>query len=699
MPYINLSSPDNPLSELDLELLASQQEPPITVEKYMELNNISFVKPEINDNRNVQKEVTGDLTIEEIENQIEKDYQNFQKGVAQTSANAAPTDPNALEISDSELLSEDFSLDSLYQGPERSPAYAELDKAQVEYDRVEELYPDKMDRRNKFGFINDDVYIDGYAEREQARLGLEKAKSNLRSSAINVNVPETYQGDFIENILPAFQNPDTGYGAVAIFQIKKNGIGAQNKNILTATLTDGTVLELPMNYDSFFRGSSKQKTTFEENLKKLQDYQLSFVKNKDLINAVEVTNSARVAAMVLSFGENDLSLPALNTQLSSINYQVKPIYDDIEKTSGLTGTETSKVTGYELLKNGVVVELESSGIDTIHDYLRENLSEEETSTIKNSLVKQNNTWIQIQQARKIEVEKEISIDNNKAVVSQYIKDNTLSKDIPEYLKLLNEKGDVVFSEEEIKHITKYFERNNSIALDKSQRTKSASERMKTYIDTSNLDLKLNEFVERNVVEFPGLREKLENALNIKELIKNTLVGADGDGGLRESMIEKRFETIHQAAIDANALGGDRLKRLLHYKQIKDNLLRQAGVDGNTNPNSVNRIIGQYKRRKLTSDQKKDFEDQLNSIDSSINDIRNGDKNYDNVKDMLNNNDPTFGMYSATESRLKENPFTSFKNLVVLPAVPMNLVTVPSTSPVINEAPNTCVSVRSLKAIV
>ena len=544
MPYINLSSPDNPLSELDLELLASQEEPPVTVEKYMELNNISFVEPEIDKSGNIKTKVkTEDFTTEGIENQIEEDYQSFQQGVAQPSANAAPTDPNALEISNSELLSEDFSLDSLYQGPGRDPAYVNLDEAQAEYDRVEELYPDKMDRRNRFGMINDDVYHDGYNEREQARLGLEKAKFNLRGSEINVNVPESYQGDYMENIQAAFENVETGFGDIASFQSNKNGTGAENKNILTATLNDGTVLELPINYDSFFRGSSKQKTTFEENLKKLQDYQLSLVRNVDLIDVATITDPAQVASIVESFDEGDLSLTALNTQLSSVNYQVVPLDQDFEMK------QNSDVLGYQLLKDGIIVELESSGIDTIQDYLRTNLSEEETDTMKSSLIDQNNTWVKLQQAKKIEVEKDISIDNNKAVVSQYIKDNTLSKDIPEYLKLLNEKGDVVFSEEEIEHITKYFEKNNSIALDKSQRTKSASERMKTYIDTTNLDLKLNEFVERNVIEFPGLREKLEGALNIKELIKNTLVGANGDGGLRQSMIEKRFDTIHQAAME------------------------------------------------------------------------------------------------------------------------------------------------------
>ena len=73
----------------------------------------------------------------------------------------------------------------------------------------------------------------------------------------------------------------------------------------------------------------------------------------------------------------------------------------------------------------------------------------------------------------VELEKKISLDDNASVVKQYIKDNTLSKDIPEYLKLVNEKGDVNFSEEEIKHITKYFERNNLIVSDKNLGIKSA----------------------------------------------------------------------------------------------------------------------------------------------------------------------------------------------------------------------------------
>ena len=554
MPYINLSSPDNPLSELDLELLASQEEPPVTVEKYMELNNISFVKPEINDNGNVEKEVdTDNINAGLIEEQVNKDIENFQQGVAQTSANAAPTDPNALEISDSELLSEDFSLDSLYQGPTRDPAYASVDEAQAEYDELEKQYPDLMDRRKWWGGLNDDIYNEGYREREAARVKLEKANSALRNTDINVNIPETFIGDNPENIEKAFNNPVSGYGGVATFQYNKNGSGAGNKNILTATLSDGNVLELPMNYDSTFRGSDKQKRIFEQNYQKLKDHQLSVIQATNMVELVKnVIEPSQIAGLVESFDEGNLSLIALNTELKVIDYEVKPIYDNIEKTSGLTGTETPKVTGYQLLKNGLPFNLLAAendlSLDGVQAYLRNNLSSKETSIIKESLVNTYDNWVQLQQAKKVELEKKISLDDNASVVKQYIKDNTLSKDIPEYLKLVNEKGDVNFSEEEIKHITKYFERNNLIVSDKNLGIKSASEMMKKYTDTSNLDLKLNEFVEQNIVEFPGLREKLEKAVDLKALVKNSLIGPDGDGGLRRSMIDKRFDTMHGSAI-------------------------------------------------------------------------------------------------------------------------------------------------------
>lgn len=59
----------------------------------------------------------------------------------------------------------------------------------------------------------------------------------------------------------------------------------------------------------------------------------------------------------------------------------------------------------------------------------------------------------------------------------------------------------------------------------------------------------------------------------------------------------------EAAVDAQALGGNKLKKLFHFKQIKDGLLRRAGVDANTDPSKINYILGQYKRRKLTSDEK------------------------------------------------------------------------------------------------
>jgi len=293
-----------------------------------------------------------------------------------------------------------------------------------------------------------------------------------------------------------------------------------------------------------------------------------------------VIEPSQIAGLVESFDEGDLSLTALNTELKAIDYEVKPIYDTIEKTAGLTGLETKieknqklllayasdptktvtnavfqpgdKVTGYQLLKNGIPFNLLAAendlSLDGVQAYLRNNLSSKETSIIKESLVNTYDNWVQLQQAKKVELEKKISLDDNASVVKQYIKDNTLSKDIPEYLKLVNEKGDVNFSEEEIKHITKYFERNNLIVSDKNLGIKSASEMMKKYTNTSNLDLKLNEFVEQNIVEFPGLREKLEKAVDLKALVKNSLIGPDGDGGLRRSMIDKRFDTMHGSAI-------------------------------------------------------------------------------------------------------------------------------------------------------
>ena len=257
MPYIQLSDPDFPLSEMDLQLLASQQEPPVTVEKYIEENNIQFVEGEEFDNNGVVKK------IEDIDKEVDI-IENFQPGAAQPSATAVPTNPTALENINTELLAEDISLDSVIQD-QRPLDYVDVDEAQAEYDELEKQYPNLMDRRKWWGGINDDVYMDGYAEREAARVKLEKANTALRNSTINVNIPETFIGDNIENIQKAFENPITGFGDVATFQSNENKVGAQNESVLTATLNNGDVLELPMNYESFFRGSDKQKRIFEQN--------------------------------------------------------------------------------------------------------------------------------------------------------------------------------------------------------------------------------------------------------------------------------------------------------------------------------------------------------------------------------------------------------------------------------------------------
>ena len=139
-----------------------------------------------------------------------------------------------------------------------------------------------------------------------------------------------------------------------------------------------------------------------------------------------------------------------------------------------------------------------------------------------------------------------------------------------------------------------------------------------------------------------------------------------DRNLLQLQLDEKYKALGdlngEMAIDAAALRNspEALKTLIHLKQIKENLLRQAGVDANTDPSKINRILGQYKRRKLTADEKKRFDTELNDVESNINDIRNGERDYDALKNDLNENDPTFGVYSAAESRLKNNPTDQWK---------------------------------------
>ena len=268
----------------------------------------------------------------------------------------------------------------------------------------------------------------------------------------------------MENIEIAFNNPETGFGDIATFQSTDNGVGAGNKNILTATIhANGDVLELPMNYDATFRGSDKQKKTFEENYQKLKDYQLSIINAKDINEVVRtVIDPAQIAGLVESFDEGNLSLSALNTQLATINYEVKPIYEEITNNSlGSNNNKNkpeTKIAGYELLKNGLPFNLLAAendlSLNGLQAYLRNNLSSKETGIIKESINNDYSRWVQIQQSRKLNIQKNISSNNNFKVINQYIKDNTLAKKIPEYLRLVNEKGDVNLSEEEINRVCK-----------------------------------------------------------------------------------------------------------------------------------------------------------------------------------------------------------------------------------------------------
>ena len=103
----------------------------------------------------------------------------------------------------------------------------------------------------------------------------------------------------------------------------------------------------------------------------------------------------------------------------------------------------------------------------------------------------------------------------------------------------------------------------------------------------------------------------------------------------------------EIGVDALALGADNIQNLLQYQRIESQLLAQAGVKPNTDPKSVNRIIGQYKRRKLTSEQATMFDSQLNGARSGMNEIRESVKDYDVVKNILNSGQKENGLYDIT----------------------------------------------------
>jgi hypothetical protein len=117
MPYINPSDPNNFLSDDEIELLANQQKPPISIQQYKDNNNLKFVEKPDSPLNSSNSQVDLKNQFEQQKDFIDRQMETgelFPKDVVPQGASAASTSADAPQVlSDTDLLSGDVSSESL----------------------------------------------------------------------------------------------------------------------------------------------------------------------------------------------------------------------------------------------------------------------------------------------------------------------------------------------------------------------------------------------------------------------------------------------------------------------------------------------------------------------------------------------------------------------------------------------------------
>ena len=88
------------------------------------------------------------------------------------------------------------------------------------------------------------------------------------------------------------------------------------------------------------------------------------------------------------------------------------------------------------------------------------------------------------------------------------------------------------------------------------------------------------------------------------------------------------------AADILAGGSDNVVKIVGLEILKNNELAKAGVTSNMNEDQKAKQIEKYKSQELTEEEANRFDHKLSSIDSQLNEIREGDKNYDKAEELL-----------------------------------------------------------------
>tara|TARA_R110002051_G_scaffold70738_1_gene127319 strand:+ start:3164 stop:13450 length:10287 start_codon:yes stop_codon:yes gene_type:complete len=533
MPYIDLTNPDFELDDRTLELLASQEDPPISVQQYVELKNLRFVKEnqEVNPYGQIQQRQQSFEDLDKSFDNIEKSFDNIEKLPISTSTNA-----NNFQLDESDLISGDISAGSALE-EERNPLYSEVDSAIKARDQYLEENPGADTPSGTTGTS------ESHKQYQLLTQKIEAAEGRLERTTIDLNVPETFIGDYLGTIKKKFEEVYGPYGVT----FSNEGF-MDLGDTLTATLPGDIKLSLNTNPSGFF-GSEKQLAELKENLGKLKDYKIGVqtgkevvINGKKVLNTIDDIKRYQVGGLFESVDEGVLTIDSIKDHLEGTPYEVSEEY--VEYVGSVVN----------LSYNGEVVATETEALDSqgislsptdrfrkdiIQNYLVKNLTKDETKTIRQSVIDLNNSWtekITNERLNYDEVSTPIPVD---LIGKTFVNDRFLQAQLPFFLK---NKG---LTDPEIKTILDHFKTNLQTADSKIKSKEIQISARETFGGTQvlkNGKTRLQEYT-----SLDGLSEELQTKLKtigFGKLVEAGLYGVNGDSGIRGMLEDQRFQTIH-----------------------------------------------------------------------------------------------------------------------------------------------------------
>jgi len=145
---------------------------------------------------------------------------------------------------------------------------------------------------------------------------------------------------------------------------------------------------------------------------------------------------------------------------------------------------------------------------------------------------------------------------------------------------------------------------------------------------------------------------------------NTLINGTIDPKAKITLLKRWGDVLAEIAakqdglgIDILALGPKKMQELVELTVLQETEYAKAGITADMSQEKKDKALTNYENN-LTTDQKKEFRENLNSLEENIHDIKNGPKDYNKVKDIIGE----FNIKFFTRKLNKENPHGWKKDL-------------------------------------